>query len=374
MDHGMSAPQPVEPAEDLGSSPVGDSADPVPDPRMAPSSRRPAVRWASDWRSARIKAYALSAIAAAVVIGTAAAVTLALQAKPAYPIHPTPAVRYLGLHEPDAPGSYTGVDQFAQAIGRQPNLVSYYSPWGDPFQAGFAAMAAQHGAITLIQMDPKDVSLASIAAGRYDAYLRSYAAALSAFGGQVILSFGHEMNGNWYTWGYQHTPARVFVHAWRHIVDVFRTRGTRNVTWLWTVNIMNKEPPIPSPAPWWPGSAYVNWVGIDGYYYLPSASFAQVFGPTVVAIRALTADPILIAETGAEVSAGQPAKIHDLFDGVRAYGLFGFVWFDENVEGRAWRVSSPQAFAAFRRDASAFLRPPATPGSAQSPRFGSPSP
>ena len=323
--------------------------------------------WASSWSSTRTKKYVIYLTCAAIIAGAAVAILARSQAKPAHPIRPTPVIRYLGLHEPDAPGSYADVDQFAQAIGRQPNLVSYYSPWGESFKAGFATWAAQHGAMTLVQMDPVNVPLASIASGRWDSYLSAYAAAVSAFRAQVILSFGHEMNGNWYSWGYQHTPAKVFVDAWRHIVNIFRAAGARNATWLWTVNIINAQPPIPSPAPWWPGSSYVNWVGIDGYYYQSSSSFAQIFGPTIVAVRGLTGDPILIAETGVEVSAGQAEKINDLFDGTLTYGLIGFIWFDENVEGRTWRISSPQAFAVFGRDAGAFVRPSVTSPSGRQP-------
>jgi hypothetical protein len=256
------------------------------------------------------------------------------------------------------------VNHFAKGIGRQPNLVSYYSHWLEPFQNDFATLAAKHGAVTLVQIDPENVSLASIATARYDGYLRSYAAAVKAFGGKVVLSFGHEMNGSWSSWGYQHTSAAVFVAAWRHIVTVFRAVGAKNVIWLWTVNVMDtQDNHIPSPAPWWPGSSYVTWVGIDGYYFLPSSTFAQVFGPTIVAVRALTGDPILIAETGAAPATGQPAKINDLFAGVRAYGLFGFLWFDKNdtSKGLDWRINSPGAFTAFRRGAKAFMRAPATP-------------
>jgi hypothetical protein len=183
------------------------------------------------------------------------------------------------------------------------------------------------------------------------------------FGAHIVMSFGHEMNGNWSSWGYQHTSAAVFVAAWRHIVTLFRSAGADNVTWMWTVNIVDSDlpVPIPNPAPWWPGKTYVNWVGIDGYYYDSSTTFSSLFGPTIVDVRNLTQDPILIAETGAQPSAGQPAKINDLFNGIRTYGLLGFVWFDENTEGRAWRITTPGAFAVFGRDARAFLRPPATP-------------
>jgi mannan endo-1,4-beta-mannosidase len=314
-------------------------------------------------QKARIKRYVAFLTCAVVVLGAGVALFV-IKPWVNKSIHPVQSVRYLGVYQPDAPGTYAGVDQFAQAIGRQPNLVSYYSRWLEPFQVSFATSAAKHDAKTVVQIDPVNVSLAQIAAGRYDAYLRSYAAAVKAFGAQVVISFGHEMNGNWYPWANQHTSPEVFVDAWRHMVTVFRAAGADNVTWLWTVNIIDSSVPIPNPTPWWPGSSYVNWVGIDGYYYLSSQNFAQVYGPTIVAVLKLTSDPIIIAETGVDPAAGQPAKINDLFSGIRSYGLMGFVWFDENTQGRSWRITSPEAFNALRQDAKAYVRPPATGGAA----------
>ena len=95
------------------------------------------------------------------------------------------------------------------------------------------------------------VSIAAIASGRYDGYLSAYAEAVRAYRHPVILSFGHEMNGTWYSWGYRHTSPAVFVAAWRHIVTLFRALGARNVTWLWTVNIVNdtQHGRIPPPGP-----------------------------------------------------------------------------------------------------------------------------
>jgi len=324
---------------------------------MTPPQTRSGARSESRRRAVHTRKYLAIATCGVIVIAAAIAVAV-IQPWATRPGHPAGPVRYLGVYEPDAPQSYADVNQFAQNIGRQPNLVSYYSSWREPFQAGFATSAAKNGAMTLIQIDPKNVSLASIAAGRYDAYLRSYAAAVKAFGGQVVLSFGHEMNGDWYSWGYRNTSAKVFVAAWQHVVTVFREAGADNVTWLWTVNIVDTAPLIPNPSPWWPGSSYVNWVGIDGYYYTSSQDFAQVFGSTIVDVRTFTRAPILIAETGAPPDAGQPTKITDLFDGVRAYGLVGFVWFDENTQGRYWRLNTPGAFGALRQDAHEFMRPP----------------
>jgi hypothetical protein len=268
----------------------------------------------------------------------------------------SPAQRtYLGIYTAGLPESYAGVSAFTAATGVKPGLVMYYSGWPERFQTGFAREAARHGAVPLVQIEPTGVRLAAIASGRYDAYLRSYASAVKAFGGHVILSFGHEMNGSWYSWGYRHTSPSAFVAAWRHVVTVFRAVGARNVTWLWTVNVVRCRCHIDPPAAWWPGNSYVNWVGIDGYYYQPSWKFAALFGSTIKAVRALTLDPILISETAAP-AASQPAKIADLFAGIRAYGLLGFVWFNHN-KGQEWSISSSQAFAAFRRGAESYRRP-----------------
>jgi len=298
-------------------------------------------------------------IAAAVVTVAAAALVSRLHGRPANPAAPpssaAPAkpAALLGVYTPGSPESYAGIRAFTAMTRVQPGVVVYYSGWPEPFQARFAEMAARHHATPLVQMDPTDVSLTAIASGRYDPYLRSYASAVKAFGGRVIISFGHEMNGNWYSWAHQHTSPAAFVAAWRHIVTVFRQQGASNVTWLWAVNVIDAKRGIPSPARWWPGSSYVTWVGIDGYYLKPSWTFASLFGPTIKAIRALTLAPILISETSATPAAGKPAKIADLFAGVRAYGLLGFVWFDVNKD-EDWTISDPAASAAYRRGAQTF--------------------
>jgi mannan endo-1,4-beta-mannosidase len=275
-------------------------------------------------------------------------------------ILPPSTASYLGVFAKGVPASYSGVTAFANATGADPDVIMYYSGWYMPFPRTFATTAADNGAVPLVQMDPDNIKLADIVAGRYDGYLSAYAEAVRAYRHPVILSFGHEMNGTWYTWGYGKTSPHIFVAAWRHIVKLFRALGAKNVTWLWTVNIINdtQNGTIPSPNRWWPGSSYVTWVGIDGYYLKPSWKFAPLFGPTIGDIRELTNDPILIAETGAVPASGQPAKIADLFAGIRQYGLLGFVWFDAtNNSGVPFGISSSGAIAAFRKGASAYSRP-----------------
>jgi Glycosyl hydrolase family 26 len=277
------------------------------------------------------------------------------------PVHlPPVSAAYLGVYAEGVPDSYSRVTAFTNATGARPDLVMYYSGWYVPFPLSFADIAAKNGAAPLVQMDPDNVNIAEIASGKYDGYLSSYAEAVRAYGHPVILSFGHEMNGNWSSWGYKHTSPAVFVTAWRHIVSVFRALGASNVTWLWTINIINdsRSGKVADPKPWWPGGSYVTWVGIDGYYLKPSWQFAPLFGPTIGSVRSLTTDPILIAETGAIQTAGQPAKITNLFAGIRSYGLLGFVWFNtSNSIGQPFSISSSAALAAFRKGASTYQRP-----------------
>jgi mannan endo-1,4-beta-mannosidase len=313
----------------------------------------------------------IAVIGATVLVAAAIAVGVSLSNHSAAPPGPLPVQlpttpqSYLGVYADGAPVSYDGVTAFTNATGTRPDLVMYYSGWYVPFPVQFANTVAENGAVPLVQMDPdsegsRTISIAGIAGGRYDGYLSAYAETVRAYRHPVILSFGHEMNGWWSSWGYTHASPATFVAAWRHIVTLFRELGARNVTWLWTVNIINdaRGGNIPSPARWWPGSSYVTWVGIDGYYLKPNWQFAPLFGPTIGVVRTLTGDPILIAETGAITAADQPAKIADVFAGVRAYGLLGFVWFNStNSIGEDFSISTSAALAAFSKGASTFVRP-----------------
>jgi mannan endo-1,4-beta-mannosidase len=303
-------------------------------------------------------------VAAGVAIVVAIAVIVAATRhykSVASPPAPTPVVlstrpdSYLGVYKTGVPESYAGVTAMTTSTGVRPNVVMYYSGWLEPFRTGFAATASRHGAVPLVQIEPAGIKLSDVTSGRYDTYLRTYAQAVRSYGHAVIMGFAHEMNGWWYPWGTRHATPAAFVAAWRHIVQIFRQAGASNVTWLWTVNIIDSKGGIPAPGPWWPGASYVTWVGIDGYYYKPSWTFAPLFGPTIKAVRALTRDPILISETGATAAAGKAAKIADVFSGVRAYGLLGSVWYD--AQGvRDWRIDTAAAAAAFRRGAQTYGR------------------
>ncbi len=297
------------------------------------------------------------AAAAALVLAATGCLTPLRSRQPLTPV-PVPASPLVGVYEPGAPASWSGISAFAGASGVKPRIVVYYSPWNNPFAASFAQTAWGHDAYVLVQLEPRGVALASIAAGGSDAYLRSFADDVAAFGHPVMLSFGHEMNGTWYSWGAGRTSPATFVAAWRHIVGVFRAAGAANVTWLWTVNsIEGAASPL---SQWWPGAAWVSWVGIDGYFFRATDSFGSVFGSTIAGIRTFSSAPILIAETAVGTTADRESQIDGLFAGVSAQRLAGVVWFDQAQQAglyhQDWRLEDdPAALAAFTAAAAAYL-------------------
>jgi len=274
------------------------------------------------------------------------------------PVHaslPSTSSAYLGVYEQGSPPAYGPIANFALAAGKQPNLVGYYSGWAEPFASSFARKIRRHGMIPYVQIDPTYASVSAIAAGAYDLYLRGYADSVRDFGHAVVIGFGHEMNGNWYSWGYGHVAPSTFVAAWRHIVTVFHDEGADNVTWLWTIN--QDRPGTGPVAAWWPGARYVTWVGIDGYYIRPSDTFGRVFGRTISQVRAFTRKPVLLSEAGVGPGTGQFAKISNLFDGLRQSKTLGLVWFDETQTGsryrQNWRIEGDRvAEVAFRLGAA----------------------
>jgi mannan endo-1,4-beta-mannosidase len=302
-------------------------------------------------------------IALAILVPPAAAALLGWQlTRPSIPAPARVTVCQTSCHYVGVALTHTSQDYlngFEQTTGLKPGIVENYQAFGQPFPSSWAGALLAQGILPLIQLNPSGVALGAIAAGRYDSYLSQYAAAVRALGGPIGLSFGHEMNGSWYSWGYRHVPPGVFVAAWRHIHRVFAAHGARRVIWAWSV-VRNTpgDSRVDSMRPWWPGGAYVNWVGLDIYYYSPKVTFQREFVPTIASVRSFTDDPILLTETAVPNQSGQVRQIADLFAGARASHLLGIIWFNEDVL-HTWKLDKSRraAIAAFRRGAAGMLAP-----------------
>jgi hypothetical protein len=259
----------------------------------------------------------------------------------------------VGVFVAGATSSWQGVSAFARLTGTTPGLVTYYSGWGDPFQSRFAGHAHAHGAVPFVQMEPRGVSLAGITSGSSDSYLRNFAAAVKAYRYPVAVSFGPEANGPFYSWGCGHTPASTYVAAWRHVHDVMSAARARNIIWTWDMNRTYRATcPL---AARWPGSRYVDWIGVDGYWRGQGDTFASSLAPTIRAARKLAAKPVLIGETGARKGPQAAGWVRSVFQGAeRTRGLVGLVWFNYRDRLGDYQLQDDRpALAEFRREARA---------------------
>jgi mannan endo-1,4-beta-mannosidase len=260
--------------------------------------------------------------------------------------------KFLGVEAGGAPASLGPVNAFAAAAARKPNLIGQYIAWNTSFDAPAAAKAWSYGALYYMAWEPYGTSVAAIAAGRSNAYITRFATAVRALNIPVAISFGHEMNGNWYPWGTTGTTPAEFVAAWRIIHGLFTGVGATNVIWVWNPNDIF---PVPQVAlkPYWPGNAYVNWVGITGYFSPGGPqSFAALFDPTMREIRQFTSEPFLIAETSVQTGSGEVSSMNSLVRGIARHPkVLGFIWFNYDKAGVDWRLQSrPVLRAAFDHD------------------------
>jgi mannan endo-1,4-beta-mannosidase len=261
---------------------------------------------------------------------------------------------------------------FQRVTAQLPQIVEFYNPFRHPFARGEAEQAIRAGQIPLIQLNPKGVTERQIADGGYDRHLRDYAQDVRKFGCAIILSFGHEMNGWWYPWGWPRTTPADFIAAWRHIHDVFASQGAGNVIWSWDPSHQYAQAApdkVASPAShWYPGDKYVDMIGVDGYLGHDKnghpQNFREIFDFQLRDIRTIAPHKrIYIAETGVAPGPDAARQIANLFAGLAGYRLSGLVWFD--AVGQPDASGKPKEYrlqrelkesAAYQKHLRGFLR------------------
>jgi Glycosyl hydrolase family 26 len=277
------------------------------------------------------------------------------------PAHAAAAPIKLGAYVPNAPEDGNALDSYADMVGGMPGIVMKYSNVTDPLLTPTEISnleSRDEAAMVTWQLyksgwSGPTISLSDIAAGDYDRDLRRAADLAKGLPFQVMIRFGHEMNGDWYPWSGK--PA-AYVAAWRHSVSVFRQEGADNVKWVWSPNVEQGNYPF---ARYFPGNAWVDYVGLDGYNWGTSGvgtdrwqSLSQVFAASYKHLTEMSSKPVIICETSSSDAGGDKAEwirngllktIPQEFPRVRAV-----MWFDRSME-QDWRVDSSQAsLQAFR--------------------------
>jgi len=258
------------------------------------------------------------------------------------------------------------VTAFESMIGRKIAINQHYYGFSQTFPSGLEQWDIANGRIPLVSW--MGTSLTAIAGGSYDGTITARADALKALGAPVFLRFAWEMNGDWYAWDGSHNndsgtyngPAK-YIAAWRRVHDIFAARGATNVVWVWAPN--HESVPNVSWNNWrnyYPGDAYVDWVGIDGYNWGTTRSWSSWKSfPTLfsdVYRDYAPSKPIMISEIGSVEQGGDKgawisaasSSIKTSFPAIKA-----FLWFDVLKEAD-WRADSSagslSAYEAMGRD------------------------
>lgn len=257
-------------------------------------------------------------------------------------------------------GAYAGegandLANLESLVGKKTNIQAIFIGWNDEFPSALAANLKTQGKTLLIFWEPYGTTISSLNAGNSDNYMKTFASAAKNSGASVMLAPFHEMNGNWDSWdGYNssnkqiNTPASI-ISAWRHMHDIFSS--ATNVKFAWAVN-NDSVPDIAANAigVYYPGDAYVDYVGIDGFNFgNPWQSPSQVFDNAISKI-AVYNKPIYIFSTAVVANSQKATWIKDFGSYLKTQSkIVGWVWFNQNGADGNWIVNSDSAsLAAFK--------------------------
>ncbi len=194
--------------------------------------------------------------------------------------------------------------------------------------------------------------LPAINAGKFDKPFRQWAASAKKDGRRILLRFGFEFNGDWFSWS---GDPKAYVTAWRRAHGIFAAVGASNVEWVWSPNVVScPDKPENDMHLYYPGDEYVDWVGVDGYNFGDHhdqwhkwQSFSEVFTDVLDGFEErYPQKPIIIAEFGC--APGDPAAREAWIR--RAFRFLetrkqvrAAVWFnyDKRSEGEPnWRIDA----------------------------------
>ena len=256
------------------------------------------------------------------------------------------------------------LDAFEQAAGKQVALVNtYVSLASTHLDTAVAGAIWSRGALPMVTWEPwrdgrlgplqPDFALNRFLDGAFDPLIRQFATSVRDWGHPLLLRFAPEMNGDWNSWsaGVNGNSARQFIAVWRHVHDLFASVGATNVEWVWSPNVS-----FAGSTPLhllYPGDAYVDWVGVDGYNWGTSRtgtrwqSFSAIFGATLRSIKRLTNRPIVLTEVASTEAGGNKSRWIRRFlrQLQQTPGIVGFVWFQYDKE-TDWRIDSSRASRA----------------------------
>ncbi|MFT3904497.1 MAG: glycosyl hydrolase [Niabella sp.] len=247
---------------------------------------------------------------------------------------------------------------FYDGFEKKPSMAMMFDGWNAEgsknFPIEFCRNAEAGGYLPHVTWEPM-MGLSELISGKYDNDIKKYGEAIASFGKPVILRFAHEFNGDWYPWSImneQLIPASTYVTAFRYVHEKIREAGGLNAYWVWAPNVENGAKNQQTIESYYPGDAYVDLIGMDGYNFGTSQSFSRWQSFTDIfenlynkVTTAYPHKPVFISEMGCSSTGGDKAAwIADMF--IQLENKFpkinSFVWFNINKE-TDWRFTETQA-------------------------------
>ncbi len=238
------------------------------------------------------------------------------------------------------PTNFNAVRQLEHEIGSELQIVSWFVAWGEDFTTYLPHIGRR---VPLIALEPWDgahltVTRANVIAGEQDRYFQSMATKVKSHGQPVYIRPWHETNGDWYPWSTDGTTSQM-IRSWQHMYNVMKA-VTPLVKFVFCINT-DTVGHSPAPSAYYPGSSYVDVLGVDGYSWDRGAtSFSNVISDGYRTLTKLDPSlPIWVCETGC--GAG-PAKSTWL-DGMLKCRAFprvtGLAYFSQSKEDD-WLLNS----------------------------------
>jgi len=240
--------------------------------------------------------------------------------------------------------------EFRKDYGKKPYLVMIFLGWGDfPSERTIKDVYAED-CILFLTWEPWDaqrkagIDFNALIQGKFDSYIGKLAAMLKEIDKPVLLRFGHEMNGDWYPWSGAKIGANLYIQAYRHVKEIFNKGKAANVKWVFSIN-WEDLPRDNRFILYYPGSDYVDYIGIDGYNWGNSKhwskwqSFEQIFKARYEQ-AAIIDKPIIISEFSSSSSGGdKQAWIKEALNSIKNMKkIKAFVIFNQDKEAD-WKFS-----------------------------------